>query len=371
MVTKKSTHFLNKRMYFKISRILIGFACLYSDWRIASLFHTPIFVWLILLSIIALGYQVYAVHIDNFFMGYRLIALVSGLFLAFLSYHISALIVFDFMDIFLHKDLAILALICSIAITIYGRVHAHTIKTISYTYKTNKLPVGKQYNIIQLSDLHIGEIIDTNYIHHVVCQVNALHPDMIVITGDIFNRTNMHQRKHFYPIFSELRQLQAPDGVFAICGNHDPAMDSSLWQAFLEKSNIVDLNNRSYISKDINLIGRTGLVSYPTRKHLKRLMHSCDYQKPIVILEHDPAGILQAQSQHADLILCGHTHKGQFFPFTYFTRYWYGKDYYYGKHIKNGTCSIVSAGTGYFEIPVRIHTDNEIVKIQLQGLRKD
>lgn len=365
----KSTRFLDKKIYFQISRILIGFASLYSDLRIARSIHPSILLYLIVLSTIALAFQIFAEHVGKYFPAYRQIALFSGLYLAFLTYHISTLIVTDLVGIFLSYDLSRLGLLVSIAITIYERVHAHSIKTVSYTYKTNKLPAAHQYTIVQLSDLHIGEIIDHAYIHHVVCQTNALHPDLIVITGDVFNRTNIRKPKDIDRIFAELAQLQACDGVFAICGNHDPSIDSPLWQDFLKRSNIIDLNNQSFISKEINLIGRTRLVSNPTRIHLKGMMQSCDRSKPIVILDHDPSGIVEAQVQHADLILCGHTHKGQFFPCTFFTRYWYGKDYYHGKHIQNGTCSIVSAGTGYFEIPVRIGTDNEIVKIQLQGIQ--
>lgn len=183
----KSTRFLDKKIYFQISRILIGFASLYSDLRIAWIFHPSILLYLFLLSTIALAFQVYAERIGKYFPIYRQIALFSGLYLAFLTYHISALIITDLVGIFLSCDLSLLALLFSITITIYGRVHAHSIKTISYTYKTSKLPAGRQYLIVQLSDLHIGEIIDKAYIHRVVCQTNALHPDMIVITGDVFN----------------------------------------------------------------------------------------------------------------------------------------------------------------------------------------
>lgn len=164
----KSTCFLNKKIYFKISRILIGLASLYSNLRIAWIFHPSILLYLILLSMIALTFQIYAEHIGNYFPGYKEIALFSGLYLAFLTYHISTLIITDFVCIFLpqvwQKNGSILALLFSIAITIYGRIHAHSIQTVSYSYKTNKLPAGYTYDLVQLSNLHIGEIIDKDYI---------------------------------------------------------------------------------------------------------------------------------------------------------------------------------------------------------------
>lgn len=63
-------------------------------------------------------------------------------------------------------------------------------------------------------------------------------------------------------------------------------------------------------------------------------------------------------------MLCGHTHKGQFFPATFFTRLAYGKKDFYGFAKREETQSIVSAGTGYFQMPMRIGSNSEIVLIE-------
>ena len=86
---------------------------------------------------------------------------------------------------------------------------------------------------------------------------------------------------------------------------------------------------------------------------------------PTVVLDHNPSGISEAAEYGADLVLSGHTHKGQFVPVTYFTKLANGKHFFYGYEQFGKTQAIISSGAGYFQLPVRIGTDNEVVKIEL------
>ncbi len=83
------------------------------------------------------------------------------------------------------------------------------------------------------------------------------------------------------------------------------------------------------------------------------------------MLDHNPGGIKEAIENKVSLVLCGHTHKGQFFPATLFTRFAYGKKDFYGYAQREETQSIVSAGAGYFQMPMRIGSDSEIVLIEV------
>lgn len=74
-----------------------------------------------------------------------------------------------------------------------------------------------------------------------------------------------------------------------------------------------------------------------------------------------PQGIREAASCGVDLVLCGHTHKGQLFPLTILTRLANGAQYFYGYGVSEKTRSVISAGTGFFGLPIRIGTDSEIV----------
>ena len=83
-------------------------------------------------------------------------------------------------------------------------------------------------------------------------------------------------------------------------------------------------------------------------------------------MDHNPLGISEAVIDKADLIVCGHTHKGQFFPANIFTKLTYGKQGYYGYFKENNTQSIVSSGAGYFQMPMRIGSNSEIVVIDIE-----
>ena len=102
---------------------------------------------------------------------------------------------------------------------------------------------------------------------------------------------------------------------------------------------------------------------------------SSDLARPdyyLMVLDHDPNGITEAAACDADLVLAGHTHRGQFFPLSLLTQSSYEKGYFYGLaqtaneltgHI---TTSIVSSGAGYFQTPIRIGTNSEIVCVELR-----
>ena len=86
---------------------------------------------------------------------------------------------------------------------------------------------------------------------------------------------------------------------------------------------------------------------------------------PTIVLDHNPAGIRQAIPFQVDLVLSGHTHKGQFIPVTYFTKLANGKHYFYGHEQFGKTHAIISSGAGFFQLPVRIGTSNAIVDLHL------
>lgn len=85
------------------------------------------------------------------------------------------------------------------------------------------------------------------------------------------------------------------------------------------------------------------------------------------MLDHDPIGIQEAREQGCQCVLCGHTHKGQIFPLNLLVSFLYPKEQLWGMGTKDGTTSIVSAGAGYFSMPVRLGSDTEIVCIDLKA----
>ena len=123
------------------------------------------------------------------------------------------------------------------------------------------------------------------------------------------------------------------------------------------------------------LAGRTKLAKDAERVPLPKLLDEAGIRNGsdqyLLVLDHDPEGITEAVSCNADLVLAGHTHRGQFFPASLISKFLYKKGYSYGitqtpnESTGHVTTSIVSSGAGYFQTPIRVGTDSEIVCIDL------
>ena len=110
-------------------------------------------------------------------------------------------------------------------------------------------------------------------------------------------------------------------------------------------------------NRSLFLTLRDGTICFTT-DDMRKLEH--------LSMDHNPEGINEAVECKADLVLCGHTHKGQFFPLTLFTRLSHEKNHFYGQATFEETQVVISAGTGYFQEPVRLGTNSEIVEIILK-----
>lgn len=233
----------------------------------------------------------------------------------------------------------------------------------------------KPFRIVQLSDLHMGSVVGSRYIKKVARKVAYLKPDCVVITGDIFNHGFAEECPHIDRIEAEFTALNdafqagwhGESCIFAVCGNHDPLPDDPAFKDFLEKSGIRLLNNETISLPGFTLAGRGGF-HLSGRPDLASWLSLPEDGRPVILLDHYPDSIPEAQKCGVFLTLCGHTHGGQYFPCTYLVRARYKKSngMLYGFTDRGATKSIVSSGTGFFQIPIRIGTKSEIVCIDLK-----
>ena len=134
---------------------------------------------------------------------------------------------------------------------------------------------------------------------------------------------------------------------------------------FFQEAGIHLLVDACAETADFLVVGRDDILGNPHRKPLEELLGEGASEKPVIVVDHNPLGIDDGVRLGADLVLCGHTHKGQFFPATVFTKLAYGPRGFYGHYQTGRTHSVVSAGAGYFQLPVRLGTDSEIVALQV------
>lgn len=142
------------------------------------------------------------------------------------------------------------------------------------------------------------------------------------------------------------------------------AYQNSIFQKFVADSHIQLLDNQAARLSCLNLVGRTN-AAHNHRDPVEYFTGKVDKTVPTVVVDRDPNSIPEALSFGASLVLCGHTHKGQFFPATFFTRLANGNHFFYGCEKFGDAYAVISSGAEYFQLPVRIGTDNEVVEIRL------
>lgn len=254
--------------------------------------------------------------------------------------------------------------ILAVGIVALGYLHAKQIKYTSYSILLGL--GGNSCRVAMMSDIHLGVFVGEKHIQHIVDKVNRLEPDLVVICGDIIDVNNhiLDDDKALNRGSSLFRKINAPKGVFAVLGNHDPKAENKKFADFLRNSNIQLLHNQVVQLEGFNLAGRSD-ASNNFRSSMESLSKEIKPGLPTIVLDHNPSGIPEAGEFGADLVLSGHTHKGQFIPVTYFTKLANGKHYFYGHEQFGKMHAIISSGAGFFQLPVRIGTSNEIVDIHI------
>jgi len=240
--------------------------------------------------------------------------------------------------------------------------------------------------LVHLSDLHLGSFHGAGFIEDVVEMVNALEPDVIAVTGDLFDGSCTDCK----PFIGPLDSFRARHGVFFVTGNHEGYLGLDKPLAALSKTRIRVLNNECVDLQGLQILG----MRFPEFQKEKSGeenpipgMENYDRDKPVVLLYHTPTDVLAphggrssqqvetyfspdtdfrfARENGIDLQLSGHTHGGQIFPFNLLTGVLFS-GYDSGVHTL-GTFSIhTSCGTGTWGPPVCTAGRSEIVAITLR-----
>lgn len=296
---------------------------------------------------------------------YKLYAMCSVVLCFALNMTICFLL-FDFLGLFIRFEntgvYAIPAAV-SILLSLYGFLHAKHIKA-----KTYRVPVGqrnKKIRLALLSDIHFGTFVDKKQLRKIVQAVNSSHCDYVIIAGDTFD-VDAFWHCDLEELSAELQKLSPAQKTFAALGNHDPQSSNPKLLAFFQAAHIDLLVDKAARTPDFTIVGRDDITANPKRKALSGLLCETPSDRPTIVIDHNPAGIDEGVQNNVDLVLCGHTHKGQFFPATLFTKWSYGKKGFYGCYKTGNTTSIVSSGAGFFQMPMRTGTNSEIVLIDLE-----
>jgi predicted MPP superfamily phosphohydrolase len=219
--------------------------------------------------------------------------------------------------------------------------------------------------IVQLSDLHVGPFLRERWLDARIAQVQALRPDIVVITGDLVD----HDASLAEPLVPRLQRLRAPLGVWGVLGNHEFYAGLPGAVEVFERSGIRLLRDAS-VELAPGLV-MAGVDDLSARRQFgvngRPVDRALTHRPPgsTIFLCHSPWEVERAAQLGVDLMLSGHTHSGQIWPFTYLVRIMY--PYVVGRFGVNGMTLIVSRGTGFWGPPMRLFRPGEITAITLRS----
>lgn len=222
------------------------------------------------------------------------------------------------------------------------------------------LGVKDDVKIMQWSDVHLGTIKNGPFLKELVEKTNNIKPDVLVITGDLFDGTAPLTKGMLSPI----NEIEAP--VLFVIGNHETYEGLDQITKMINDTNIKMLRNEMIEIEGIQFVG----VDFSEdRKYLEKTLPSIKYDqsKPTILLYHHPAEMQYSSEQGIGLHLAGHTHKGQIFPFNLLVKTVYPK--IAGLYDINGMKLYVSQGTNTWGPPMRLGSHSEITVINVKKER--
>jgi len=264
----------------------------------------------------------------------------------------------------------LIVVLITTALMIYGKYNAAQIRHVFYDIQLKKSVLADEIKVVLIADLHLGYSTVEKDLPRIIQSINDLRPDIVCIAGDIFN-DDIGLIRNPETIIDLFKSINTAYGVYACLGNHDAGRTLPEMQKFLEQSNIVLLNDEHITINDkFVLVGRLDLSPIGgfegfIRAGIAELTASIDSELPVIVMDHSPAH-LEEYSNEIDLLLSGHTHRGQFFPMNLITKRMFTVDYGYYQSDPDSPHAIVTSGVSTWGIPIRIGTNNEIVSITIR-----
>ena len=254
---------------------------------------------------------------------------------------------------------------------IYGFWNYKQLEVVEYDILLEDKTLEQDINMVVISDLHLGSVGSENRLEEIVREINSLNPDIICIAGDFFD-SDFNSIKNPEKAIEILNGLKSKYGAYLCLGNHDAGKTFPQMKQFIEDSGIIPLyDEKVVIDNRFVLVGRLdrspiGNSGDMKRKDASEVLSEIDQSLPIIVLDHNPARA-EEYGKEVDLILSGHTHKGQIFPGSLITGMIYEVDYGYYQKDKESPQIIVTSGVGAWGMPMKVGTNSEILKVTIKG----
>ena len=255
-------------------------------------------------------------------------------------------------------------------ITLLGFSNARRTAAVTrVTVPISNLPAALEgFQLVQISDIHIGPTIRKDYLRRIVAAVNRLRPDMVAITGDLVDGSVRELGPHVAP----LADLASRHGSYFVTGNHEYYSGAHSWIAELRRLGVTVLLNEHVVLRHEGALAVVAGVTDYSAAHFDPAHRSNPYAAIAgsppnagvkILLAHQPRSAPAAADAGFDLQLSGHTHGGQFMPWNFFVKM--QQPFVAGLHRLRQLWVYTSRGTGYWGPPKRFGAPSEITLLTL------
>jgi uncharacterized protein len=298
---------------------------------------------------------------------YRAAAIWAGL-LSFLFFAaVSSWMIFGIarltgLDLNFHRMVEVLFGVAIVA-GLFGVFNASWTRITRTTVRLANLPEAWRGRTAALiSDVHLGHVRNASFLRRMVTKILREAPDAIFIAGDLYDGTAIDARRAAEP----LNKLTAPHGVYFVAGNHEQFGDDSKYLGAIAAAGVRVLSNEKVEVDGLQIIGvpyRSAVRNRDFATALKNIR--LDRGRASILLTHAPDHPEIAEAAGVSLQLSGHTHLGQFIPWSWMARRVY-RQFVYGLSQIGKMQVFTSSGAGTWGPPLRLGSNPEIVFLQFE-----
>jgi predicted MPP superfamily phosphohydrolase len=220
--------------------------------------------------------------------------------------------------------------------------------------------------VAHLTDLHLGALIGERRLRSVIDQIDGMEPDIAVVTGDLVDG-DAGTVESMAPV---LKTLTAPRGVYSILGNHEMYAGPERCRDLMRDAGFVVLDSVAVqVAPGLWIAGVPDSGRGPgtdgLQGALEKALAGVGEGEAVIYLQHAPGNEESTAAAGAGLMLNGHTHGGQIWPFHYMVRRAFPR--IAGVHKVNGMTQVISRGAGRWGAPMRLFAPSEIYRITLRS----
>lgn len=360
-------------LFMAITLGLVAAAIYYLSRRFSLFFPAPGmkgWIWIFSLGLVFafVGSIAFSELTNPFVTAWSLVgSILLGAFILLLL----SLAVTDLLHLFLKPSPALrgwLTVGLTTLLTGYGVWNAYHFRVKEVTIPIRGLT--EEIRAVHLTDIHLGNSRGKKELERIVRITRELRPEIILNTGDLFD-----SKTHFNgneDVLDAFRTISVPH--YFVFGNHDEQVGLKQVLRRTERSGVTLLMNGMAHNGELQIVGLNNMLAdsdsfdiHATNDSttVKSVMQSLEIEpeRPLIVLHHRPDGIPYMADGGADLLLTGHTHAGQMFPFTLIAKWMFG--YNKGLYQYEEMYIYVSQGLGTFFSPIRFGTQSEITLLRL------